>query len=199
MNIPLVSVLIPTRARAAQLTTCLDSLFITSGFSHSEHVFEVLIMGDEDDEESIRYFEALRLQFNNIRTFVSERKGYNYVDGHYYRKMEEHAFGEFVWFAGDDMVVQGDWVTELQKVQPRCIVQPEISMLNASTYLYAEGQAFPIVPRFAWKECCRELPCPVDIGLHLNLTAKGWRTWFLKGVTMIHNRALESELQEHRK
>lgn len=199
MNIPLVSVLIPTRARSAQLTACLDSLITTSRLTNSEHVYEVLIMGDSDDEESIECFKSLRRQFNNVRTFITERKGYNYVDGHYYGKMEEQAFGEFVWFSGDDMIVQGDWVTELRKVQPRCIVQPEISMLNASVYPRAEGQAFPIVPRFAWKECCRELPCPVDNGLHTNLTACGWRTWFLQGVTMIHNRAPETELQEHRK
>lgn len=198
MNVPLVSVLIPTRKRSVQLTECLDSLAYTANKTNSEHVYEVLIMADDDDEESIRYFESIK-HFNNIRTFITERHGYNYVDAHYYRKLEALAFGEYIWFAGDDMVVEGDWVTELRKVHPRCIIQPEISMLNASVYPYAVGQAFPIVPKFAWRECCHELPCPADIGLHNNLTACGWRTWFLKGVTMIHNRATETELQEHRK
>jgi hypothetical protein len=189
---PLVTVMIPTRHRVKKLLRTLDQL----NASATSENYEVILMGDLDDQETM-------LIFNNIegaKLIRTPRLGYTELDTGYYARMEREADGEFVWIAGDDMLVYGDWFGELSKV-PRTgfIVQPEISQLRESVYPYAEGQAFPIFPRFCWKAFQDNFPKPFDTCGSNMLLANGWKTWFLKGVTMWHDRPTDAEIVRHRR
>ena len=136
---------------------------------------------------------------SRVRCITGPRHGYNNLDSHYYAQLEDEARGHFVWIASDDMIVSGDWLKALRDVPPLgYIVQPEISKLGLSTYRLAEAQAFPIYPRYAWKQFADKFPCPFDtVGSDL-LLSHGWKTWFLPGVTMWHDRPTDGELQKHR-
>lgn len=196
MSKPLVSVMIPTRKRLERLWRTLDNLHKTA----SGDDYAILIRIDKDDEQSMAEYAKLSAM-KNTKVFVGERLlGYGSLDIHFYAKLEEAAESPWVWIAGDDMIVTGDWLGELRKVpETGFIVQPEISKLGLSTYLLAEAQAFPIFPRFCWKPFSETFPKPFDTNGHMLLTQNGWKTWFLPGVTMWHQRPDEKELAEHRK
>lgn len=196
MTQPLVTVMIPTRHRVTKLQRTLSQLYLSA----TNFSFEVLLMGDDDDPETLQAFDELERGIQGVRTIRTPRLGYIQLDSGYYARMEREARGEFVWIAGDDMLVFGDWWGELNKV-PRTgfIVQPEISRLRESLYPRAEGQAFPIFPKFCWKEFQPTFPVPFDTCGSDMLLSNGWKTWFLEGVTMWHDRPDDAEIARHRR
>ncbi len=193
---PLVSVMIPSRKRVNKLNRTLQQLADTA----TDTNFEVLIRIDDDDIESQSAAESWQKLYG-AKVFVGKRLGgYCSLDSQFYRELEENASGTFVWIAGDDMLVYGDWFGELSKVPTTgFIVQPEISRLRESSYHRAEAQAFPIFPRFCWKQFTDEFPRPFDVNGSNLLLSNGCKTWFLNGVTMWHDRASDEEIEEHRK
>lgn len=191
----LITVMIPTRKRVGKLIATLDQL-TASATSRS---YEVVVRIDEDDHETIAAIQKIESHpFTEAR--IGPRFGYSRLDSCYFAGMEDRSRTEWVWVGGDDMLVYGDWITELRKVpKTGFIVQPEISKLRTSVYPRAVGQAFPIFPRFCWKQFASEFPRPFDsVGSEL-LIANGWKTWFLEGVTMWHDREPDEVIAEHRK
>lgn len=195
MSKPLVTVMIPSRKRAEKLLATIKQLTVSA----TGNDYEVIVRIDDDDRESrdaLRHFDSDEI----ISVVVGARLGYAQLDSGYYAGMERIADSPWVWIAGDDMIVTGDWLGELRIVPlTGFIVQPEVSKLGLSTYHKAEAQAFPIFPRFCWKPFASEFPKPFDINGHLLLLEHGWKTWFLPGVTMWHQRPSEDEIKEHRK
>lgn len=194
----LVSLMIPSRKRVKSLMNTLDNV---TGTSTSDD-FQIVMRFDEDDKESIAAIPEIEGDFpRHCKCYVGPRYGgYTALDKHFYCELEQHSNSTWVWIGGDDMVVDGDWLGELRKVPTHgFIVQPEISKLGGSTYPRAEAQAYPIFPRFCWKQYQDSFPCPFDINGHLLLKKNGWETWFLEGVTMWHQRPSEAEIKEHRK
>ena len=193
---PLVSVMIPSRKRVIGLDYTCTRLFETA----TSFDFEILVKFDEDDLESRAAIPTFEKKFPSIKFFVTSReKGYQSLDEHFYASLEREASAPWVWIAGDDMDVIGDWIGELRKVPRRgYIVQPETSKLNLSTYYRAHAQAFPIFPKFCWKEYTDKFPRPFDTAGDALLKAHGWQTWFLPGVTFIHNEASPEDLKKHR-
>lgn len=195
MSEHLVTIMIPTRKRVDKLRKTVASIHQSA----SANDYFILWRIDDDDKESMA---ATHQSWSMKNTWVEAgpRLGYANLDSGYYAGMESMAKSPWVWIAGDDMIVTGDWLGELRKVPlTGFIVQPEISKLGGSTYPKAEAQAFPIFPRFCWKPFATEFPKPFDINGHLLLLKQGWKTWFLPGVTMWHQRPPEDELREHRK
>lgn len=191
----LITVMIPTRKRVGKLIATLDQL-TASATSRS---YEVVVRIDEDDHETIAAIQKIE-SHPLTEARIGPRFGYARLDSCYFAGMEDRSRTEWVWVGGDDMLVYGDWITELRKVpKTGFIVQPEISKLRTSVYPRAVGQAFPIFPRFCWKQFASEFPRPFDsVGSEL-LIANGWKTWFLEGVTMWHDREPDEVIAEHRK
>ncbi len=190
--------MLPTRKRTKLLSRTLEQLRRTA----TGNDYRILFRIDKDDIESDEFLrEAKIMQSHPYSVYVGDRlEGYGSLDKHFYAQLENEAESPWVWIAGDDMIVSGDWLGELRKVPlTGYIVQPEISKLGLSTYPKAEAQAFPIFPRFCWKPFSPEFPKPFDTVGHEILIKNGWKTWFLPGVTMWHQRPDEKELAEHRK
>lgn len=193
------SVLIPSRKRHEKLLRAIDSIT----YSANGWDYEILVRLDDDDGESIAAMEKAMHGPDglcNTRLFIGPRLGYSELDIGYYAGLEREAQGQWVWIAGDDMEVTGDWLTALRDVPTHgYIVQPEVSKLGGSVYPRAEGQAFPIFPRFCWKPYSETFPRPFDTAGSDLLLANGWKTWFLPGVCMWHKEGSPEELAEHRK
>jgi hypothetical protein len=192
-----ISVMIPSRKRVVGLDYTCKRLWETA----SSFDFEILVKLDHDDVDSISAIPTFEKTYPNIRFIVSSReRGYSSLDEHFYASLEREAVSPWVWIAGDDMDVLGDWFGQLKKVPMKgFIVQPEMSKLNTSAYHRAHAQAFPIFPKFCWKEYVNEFPRPFDTAGDAMLKKHGWKTWFLDGVTFIHNEATPDELEKHRK
>lgn len=189
--------MIPSRKRVVSLLKTL--LNITETASGDD--YQIVMRFDDDDKESIAEIKEIELLVPHSKCYVGPRlEGYGSLDKDFYRELEERSNSEWVWIGGDDMIVEGDWLGELRKVPTYgYIVQPEISKLGGSIYPRAEAQAYPIFPRFCWKQYAPEFPRPFDVNGHLLLKKNGWETWFLPNVTMWHQRPPESEIAEHRK
>lgn len=191
----LCSVLIPSRKRTTKLMRCVRSIVEST----PDKNYEMLFRFDSDDLESIALGPELLQVANNAQIFIGPRLGYAALDLGYYSGLEERAQADFVWIVGDDMVAEGDWMIELRKVpKTGYIVQPATSTLGESTYPRAHAQAFPIFPRFCWKQFANEFPRPFDTAGDALLKRHGWQTWFLEGVTLHHDEATPRELSHHR-
>lgn len=192
----LVSLMIPSRKRVKSLLKTLRNITETA----TGEDYQIVMRFDEDDEESRTSIGMIYHLFPKTKCFIGPRlEGYASLDKDFLRELEEKSDATWVWIGGDDMVVEGDWLGELRKVPTTgYIVQPEISKLRESVYPRAEAQAYPIFPRFCWKQYASEFPRPFDTNGHILLKQNGWETWFLNGVTMWHQRPPEAEIAIHR-
>jgi len=193
----LVSLMIPSRKRIESLLNTLDSITSTA----SGEDYQIVMRFDYDDGQSIERIPEIHRTFPHTKCFIGPRlDGYASLDKDFLRELEERSDATWVWIGGDDMVVEGDWMSELRKVPTTgYIVQPAISKLRESVYPRAEAQAYPIFPRFCWKQYADSFPVPFDVNGHLLLKHNGWKTWFLEGVSFWHCRPPEEEIREHRK
>jgi len=189
--------MIPSRKRVPSLLRTLKNITETGSWDN----YQILMRFDDDDSESVAAAKDIELEYPMAKCFIGPRlEGYGSLDKHFFRELEERSDATWVWIGGDDMVVEGDWMSELRKVPTMgYIVQPAISKLGYSTYPRAEAQAYPIFPRFCWKQYASEFPRPFDVNGHLLLKHNGWKTWFLENVCFWHQRPNESEIAEHRK
>jgi len=193
----LVSLMIPSRKHVPSLLRTLKNITETGSYDD----YQIVMRFDDDDAESVAAAKDIELEYPMAKCFIGPRlEGYGSLDKHFFRELEERSDATWVWIGGDDMVVEGDWMGELRKVPTTgYIVQPAISKLRESVYPRAEAQAYPIFPRFCWKQYASEFPRPFDVNGHLLLKHNGWQTWFLEGCCFWHQRPNESEIAEHRR
>lgn len=190
----LITVMIPARKRAEKLVATLQSIHASA----SSDAFETVVRIDDDDREGIALMAKIE-SFPRTTVRIGPRLGYAELDSGYFAGMEWRSTTPWVWIGGDDMIVTGDWMGELANVPLHgFIVQPEVSKLRQSVYRRAEAQAFPIFPRLCWSKYVSEFPRPFDTVGHEVLVSNGWKTCFLSGVTMWHDRADEDEIMLHR-
>lgn len=177
----LCSILIPARGGIERLMRTLSSINATATLD-----YEILVRLDNDDAINISAMDEIK-EAGKAVTFVGPRFGYANLS-RYYNELVKHAKGQWVWIAGDDMIVHGPWDMELSKISPEWIVQPEISRLGHSTYRLAVRQAFPIVPMNSWRKFgAKKVPENADVTLHDGLSSRGWGTVFMAGVTIWHD------------
>lgn len=190
------TVIIPSRYRFDKLLTCLESIYSST----DSRDFEVLLKFDTDDDEFKARGHELCV-FPKCYFITAVRGGgWAHLDHEVYSVLEDKASGHWIFIGNDDMLVTGDWLNELKRVpETGYLVQPEVSKIGPSTYEKAEGQAFPIVPKHAWKKYSHRYPTPFDSEIHVLLVKlHGWKTWFLSGVTFWHNRGGDDEINRHR-
>lgn len=187
--------MIPSRKRPDKLLRAIKSIVAAT----PDENYEMLFRFDEDDKETLDRREEIAAAANNPRIIVGSRLGYKALDSGYYAGLEQLAVGCFVWIAGDDMTVEGDWMNALRKAPlTGAIIQPATSKLGHSTYPRAEAQAFPLFPRLCWKQYVDEFPRPFDTAGDALLKKHGWITHFLEGVTFHHHEDTPHNLSIHR-
>jgi hypothetical protein len=198
------SVLIPSRARIDRLRKTLRSIRQTSRASD----VEILVRFDDDDRESLDVVEDLTRE-HGIRVLTGPRRlGYLSL-GEFYAELAAVATGAWIWIMNDDAYVTGPavddgpgWDVDLRSIPTIGeIVQPECYQLGHSKYWSSEGGAFPIVPRGCWSILDEEFDRgpSVDIWLDQMLRARnGWKTRFLPGIAVVHERDADDVLARHR-
>lgn len=191
------SFLLPTRGRFPRLVESIRSLHETASTNH----FEVLLGVDNDDEHTLSNLPSLEW-YANIRPVIGPRGG-GYPEIHkLYSKLAKLAATPWVWIWNDDVTLSGNWVDQLKKVPTTgYIVQPGLHQLGHSIYPDNEGGPFPVVPTCCWEQFgYTEIPAPIDEKLDQILRLNhDWKSWFLKGVKVNHQRDSEEQLETHRK
>lgn len=184
MITPIVSFLIPSRGRPGKLLGTLASIHRSAV---SRDTYEILVRLDKDDLISLSCLEDF-----DATVFIGEKPSRGYIDINLlYGELEAQAKAPWIWVFNDDCWIRGKtWDTQLVSLPVSgLIVQPSNIQNNTSFYKGYEGSPFPIVPRDAWKPFSHVFPCPADTYYDQILREKaGWRTHFLDGVTIVHDR-----------
>lgn len=210
------SVLIPSRARPERLEKAVRSILDTACDPSS---VEVIIRIDDDDPDTTRAIERLREL--GARVLVGARRmGYASL-ADFYTEMAEAASAPWIWIMNDDAWIEDDRATRIANWRwgsptirswdsqllllgssDTVMVQPEIYQLGGSAYPHTAGGPFPIVPNGCWKRYGLtriENHC-VDTWLHeLLVRDNGWRTYFLEGIRVVHDRDSDAEIERHRR
>jgi GT2 family glycosyltransferase len=192
------AVLIPSRARPTRLHRTLTSIFET--VSNKDNI-EILLRFDDDDQETLSELDKFKSYPNTKITIGPRKNGWNSVN-EFYSEMANETTAPWISIMNDDAVFEGkDWDVSLNTFPRRgIIVQPELYQLGMSKYFNIEGGAFPFVPNGCWKQFGYEIiPDPVDTQLDCILRIdNGWKTEFLVGFGIIHDRDDEETLNLHR-
>jgi glycosyltransferase involved in cell wall biosynthesis len=186
----LCSILIPSRGRPWRLIECINSI---KACSTGE--VEILIAADEDDVETLAVAVAERKLSPNLHVFALEH-GNGWLDNHLrFTHLAEQAKGAWAWMFNDDCTLTGDWCAALQEIPMEgFIVHPEYHQLNQSVYQHDATSGFPCVPNRCWERFGFKTQLhPTDKFLNDVCRDRGWKTAFLKGVTVRHQRNVEEE------
>lgn len=200
MNQPLCSFLIPTRKRVKQLSESVNSILrMAQNASNAEIVFHV----DFDDSETINWVRNRSDGFINLKMVCGHREGYDSI-GTMFTRCAAIATGKWVWIWNDDSVFARDtaWDVVLKEAPTwGVIAHPQIHSLGGSSYMLHEGGAFPCVPNRCWESFgVKKFTKRIDVELDELLRGEnGWRTHFLPGIEVHHERGNDAELEEHRK
>jgi hypothetical protein len=193
----LCSVLLPSRARPEGLLRAVRSLYDCAADPTS---FEILVRLDDDDLMIVPVLPP------NARVIWGDRlRGYRTLNL-VYSELASVARGDWVWIFNDDCYVTGErWDEKLAGIGDGFIVQPEIDQNGGSSYHRHEGGPFPCVPNNSWAWHADPLQRhwaigdPVDIWLDDVLRKqRGWKTAWLPGITIVHERPSDEELAKHR-
>lgn len=144
MDNPAVSVLLPTRGRRQALLTSLSSLVERVS---DPDAMEILLAFDEDDTESLEYFQqhiagVLDQRGVTYTAYAFARLGYIRLN-EYVNSLAKLSHGRWLMFWGDDAIIQTPlWDLEISRV-------PDFRVLRIPTHNQHPYAIFPIVPR-AW-------------------------------------------------
>jgi hypothetical protein len=144
VSAPLVSILLPTRGRAAAARVSVDSLKETSGGN-----FEVLLALDPDDEESVRGFGENPIASSTV--FVAPTR-WGYRNLHLYvNALCERAQGSWLFLWNDDAIMETPgWDKVIASyTEEFLLLNPDSNHHNHAS----NSCVFPIIPR-AWFEAC---------------------------------------------
>ena len=193
----LVSILLPTRKRPAELVRCVKSIV---GSASGKNEFEIIVRIHRDDHLSIPLI-AEWLAMANVKIVI----GYNhrgYADlSRFYDDAAGVANGKFIWVMNDDVVVSGTpWDVALVNAPEGHLLMPEIHRLGKSEYKGDMDTPFMMMPNKCWEKYgIRKFDTPFDAGLWQLLRKNGWPTYFLPGVIVHHDREDDATLQPKRK
>ena len=160
---PLISILLPTRARVAMLEKSFDTLL---GKARCPEQIEVCIAYDDDDAESHDYFTGpgwseFKAKYN-IQDSIHRLPRWGYRDLHLYLNyLAEHARGKWLFFWGDDALMETDywddhirgnedWVGLLHIVASNAPMNCSILPLFHSQWVKIFGCVTPINPADSW-------------------------------------------------
>ena len=212
----LCAIILPSRARPDRLLKTLESVRATID---NPLYTEILIRLDDDDQESLarrNEFEhpdprtvvpslmlsELKGKWPRTRVIVGPR-GRGYGDLHkMYGELAAATEASWLWMMNDDAVIVGQgWDKQLYELPTTgLLVQPETYQLGFSRYANSEGGAFPIFPNNCWLPEWQDGPeNPLDVAIdELLRKRRGWKTHFLPGIEVVHDRDDDASLEAHR-
>jgi len=100
---PYISVILTSRGRPHQLESSLDSLY--KNCFHKDN-YEVIVIFDEDDIDTINHFLKIEKNYN-FKILITKRYGYHFL--HLQQNMAvKLADGEWFWIWNDDSTVESE-------------------------------------------------------------------------------------------
>ena len=193
----LCAILLPSRARPDRLLKTIASVWATVA---DPSRVEVLLRLDDDDRAMLDRLGEFEKP--GTRIIVGPR-GRGYPDlNKMYGELAAATPAPWLWMMNDDAIIVGKgWDEQLVPLPTTgLLVQPEMYQLGFSRYANSEGGAFPIFPNKCWRpEWTDELVDPLDAKIDELLRGqRGWKTHFLPGIEVVHDRDDDASLEAHR-
>lgn len=188
-SMKLCSVLIPSRHRIDQLFRAIDSIISSASETNN---YQIAVYLDDDDTQSVARVADLEA-YPVVSVTVGPSPGYSYLD-RVHTQMAKKYPATWIWIVNDDMTIKADagpWNELLTEVPTTgYYIQPEIHQLGGSVYPRDPQSCSPMFVNGCWETLCNctAIPTPCDCVLVQMLNMKGWKPWFLKGVTVWHQR-----------
>lgn len=186
----LCSFLIPSRKRISKLMRAIQSVLQSADGAS----FEILIRLEEDDADSIARGEDL-CQMPGVSVFVGPAMGYKMIGPNHFTFLASIAKGSWVWIMNDDMTLSREpgglgWDTLLETVpKSGYYVEPFVHKLNNSIYPQDNRCGGAAFIRNCWQSFgMKVIPTDFDYAIPKLLEARGWKPWFLDGITLWHDR-----------
>ncbi len=95
------SLLVPTRARPIFRKNLLDSILNTAK-NHSN--IEILFAVDEDDIDSMKNIETLKIKFKKLNIKMFKREQSIFTNKDYYNWLASKSVGKYIWAIADDVI-----------------------------------------------------------------------------------------------
>ena len=195
----MIAILLPSRSRPDRLLKT-----IMSALNTAENI-EICIRLDDDDDITLKRLDEFQKLPKTKITIGPRYTGYTSLN-RFYTELADSSKAEWISIMNDDAVYIGkDWDKKIGKFPTNgFILQPEFYGLGGSNYINCEGGAFPFVPNGCWKKYLNiittpHIPDPVDTALDEILRKQnGWKTGFIKGFKVQHNRDKDEDLAAHR-
>lgn len=177
---PKISVLLPTRKRVKKLDRAIESYL-----KALPGRIEVLLYVHDDDPETLSYAHA---QLGRDSIFAIKGQPWlGGVLGPMHTILADYSQAPFVWMGNDDVVITGS--LENWNPEPNTIYQPETHQLNISEYNRDQNCPFFIMPNGCWRQYGQaEIVDPVDVATLNLLRSNGWKTDFVPGLKVWHDR-----------
>lgn len=191
---PTCSFICCSRANPASLLRAVLSIYTTAANPDNA---EVLIRIDNDDKRTLEAMrDGMAATFRelspNIHVDVGPReKGYMSLKD-FTIALAAKSTGRWMCMWNDDAVMQPDkdatpWDVQLDWLPlTGVVVQPGTYKLNESLYPECEKSAFPFFPNNSWKQF--NIDFWNDYEVTEMLSGIGWKTHFLKDITIWHDR-----------
>jgi O-antigen biosynthesis protein len=123
-ELPLVSIIIPTRNNKYYLKKCISSITKKTNYPNYELI---VVNNNSDDPGTLKYLSSL--QENKKVTVLDDNRTFNFSTIN--NRASEHARGNLICFLNDDTeVINPDWLHEMV----RLILQPEIAVVGAKLW-----------------------------------------------------------------
>ena len=140
---PYISFLLPIRKRPYSLKRSLDSLYTTCSDPTS---YEVVIIFDSDDIETINEFNSWEKKFN-YKVEIMDRLGYDYLN-EYYNKACSLSSGEWLWVWNDDTcMLEKNWDLIIKEYDKKFLIINPYNTRDVDREYIKTHTLFPIVPK----------------------------------------------------
>lgn len=191
---PVCSFILCSRDNPASLLRAVLSIYATAFRKDSA---EVLIRIDDDDRRTLEAMrDGLAQTFRDlspqIHVAVGPREqGYMSLKS-FTIECAAKSTGRWMCMWNDDAVIQPDkdawpWDAQLHMLPlTGVVVQPGIYKLNDSEYPLCEKSAFPFFPNNSWQQFGIDFWNDYEVAERLG--GIGWKTHFLEGITVWHDR-----------
>lgn len=123
-ELPLVSIIIPTRNNKNYLKKCIQSIEKKTSYPNYELI---VVNNNSDDPATLKYLDSLQ-EKENV-TVLRDDRAFNFSAIN--NRASAHAKGDLICFLNDDTeVINPDWLHEML----RLILQPEIAIVGAKLW-----------------------------------------------------------------
>jgi hypothetical protein len=148
--------------------------------------YEIILRCHSDDQDTIRILPEL-MAMGPVYPYIGVPRSYT-QNRRAFTEAIAIANADLMWVMNDDCMVTGNgWDDMVKDIPSMCIAKPQFHQLGPSCYEHDDSTPFVILPIRSWSNGWNQ-QFPGDTELWHTMLSRGWRTWWMKGIKVWHDR-----------